>query len=332
MSSNDQNHSNEKIADNTKLKVLDFIRNFCDHQYLIKVAVTILFVVIICAAITLLISNFCSIYKGNQNISENISIKKAKLDTLIFIALNFGKDSITIRNNNLNEKIHDSVIAIVVKNGILNDNANQSDPMNSNFSQEDTIKIVTILFSVFTAIFGIFTFLTQNNLNRAEKTKDDIDKLKKNIVSDFNGVQKKIEDKIESLNIIADENKKEFKEISNQSQKRSEMLLKNAAELLNRNVEDNKRYRDLWFLIANQFLQEDKQPSVSNLRDIIELWDSERAKFAALNLAARGDKKCLLFLEDRFNYYNISGEPENKNLANYIQIAISEIKKREGLI
>ncbi len=159
--------------------------------------------------------------------------------------------------------------------------------------------------------------MIQNNLNRAEKAKDDIDKLRSIAFKEREETIKEIEEKERNL-----------LEVGNQLQKKSENLLSNAAELFTRNVEDNKQYRDLWFLIANQFLPKNEQPEISNLKDIIDLWDNDRTKFAALNLAARGDLKCLLFLEDRYSYYNSRSEIHMKSNAKYIQDAITEIRKR----
>jgi len=204
----------------------------------------------------------------------------------------------------------DSIVELIQFREVYSSDSFKPDEYHS-ILQENVIKIITILFSVFTAIFGIFTFLTQSNLNRAEKLKDDF------FVH------------IESIKTHTDNKELGFEAISDGIQKRSEDLLNKASNLLNKSEENNKRHTDLWFLIANQFFPTRKQPSITNMKDIVDLWDPGRVKYAVQYLSARGDKTCLLFLRNRYAYYKSSDDANKRSIAQDLKEAIIVIEKRE---
>ena len=162
-------------------------------------------------------------------------------------------------------------------------------------NEKGIISLITILFSVFTAIFGIFIFLIQHNLSRAEKIQIDYEK-----------------------QIL--KNKEDVKY--------HESLLNEGKKVLSTNKTHNRKFLDLWFLIANQFLPTSKRPKTEYMRDILELYDPERVQFAALNLRANGDKSCILFLKDRIGHYSVSTNSEDQRILNLLLEALASINKR----
>jgi len=352
MNTSEQNEAKNIPQNEVKNRFINFICKNISLQYILKFSITLLFIVLLCSTICLLLNNVCN-FKCRDNYSSIDNLQnKIQNDTLTQVFYNTKEDSL-IKTNFLINRINDTLFSVKIKNDATYSNNITSEIKKADSNQENLIKIVTILLAVFTAIFGIFTFLAQNSLNRAEKIKDDIDEQRQRISDENDKFKKEIENRIstnnknikvefdnktsennENLRKIMDERFNEFKENeiiiqekAQRSQENSEKLLNNASELLNRNIEENKRYRELWLLIANQFLPQDIRPSATNLQDIIDLWNSDRAKFAAYNLAARGDKKCLLFLRDRYKFFDIKNDDESKRIAVSIKEAIAEIEK-----
>lgn len=280
---------------------IEFNTNDSDGKKVLKISLekiyknslNILFILILITAICLLLSNVCNY----NNFTNNEVVYLRLIDTTNVNSLGVSTDT-TSDNISI-----DGRIAYLVKpafNYLENNDSTslsilyKSDEIqNDILDQEQIIKIITLLFTVFAAIFGIFTFLTQNNLNRAEKIKEEFEHLVEHKSKDFFKQASSLADSIENYNI------------------------------------ESKSDRELMFLISSQFFDKDQRPSSDLLQDIIDLWQIARVKFAAWNLRANGNTSCLLFLNDRYNFYISQDDNLSIEAANYIKDAIDEINKRD---
>lgn len=302
-------------------KVYTRVARIINIERVYKNVLILLFTAIMIAAISFLFLNNCSTGTNSQmsdiKFSANIvndtsvmAILRNNIDSTYAINL-FDKKSLVVLINPelLGVNNPDSSSFVIIQKPM--------ELSTTSLNQEQFIKIITFLFSVFTAIFGLFIFFVQNNLNKAEKIKNDFQNEKTIALESIKNTSEEF-----------DRKGKQFEEKGLKYQSESKILFNKSLDMLTKSLKETRHYSDMMFLLTSQFYPEDSRPAISLLPDIIGLWEINRVKFAAMKLRAIGDKSCLLFLDDRYNFYKSQGDILSTEAANYIKEAIDEIKLR----